>query len=596
MNENDLRREIAELERRISELPKGYISKKNIRGKVRFYLQWTEDGKKKSKYVDESLVEALRASIEERRRLQERLKVLKAQLPIGAKTVNNSDLVFQTTVICGEQLRQFVKPVEKYKRRFCFKQLTDYLYGDAHDKVLILYGLRRTGKTTLIRQAISDMTAADFAKCAFIQIRTGNTLSQVNADLQSLSRGGYKYIFIDEVTLMDDFIEGAALFSDVFAACGMKIVLSGTDSLGFAFSEDEQLYDRCILLHTTFIPYREFEGVLGVKGIDEYIRYGGTMSMGGVNYNTPTTFATPQSTDEYVDSAIARNIQHSLKCYQYEGHFRALQDLYEHGELTSVINRVIEDINHRFTLEVLTQNFVSHDLGISAKNLRSDREHPTDILDKIDKEGVTRRLKEALEIRNREEQSVAISDVHRKEIKEYLDLLDLTVDVEIRSIPASNKVAVRTLFSQPGMRYCQAESLVKSLMQDATFMDISAADRAAIVERILDEIKGRMIEDIVLLETKMARPKKQVFKLQFAVGEFDMVVVDPAQNTCEIYEIKHSARCVPEQYKNLLDETKCRETEFHFGKITKRTVLYRGATTPLGPVEYKNIEEFLSEY
>ena len=596
MNENDLRREIAELERRIAELPKGYISKKNIRGKVRFYLQWTEDGKKKSKYVDESLVKALRASIDERRRLQEQVKTLKAQLPVGAKTVDNSGIKFQTTVICGEQLRQFVKPVENYKRRFCFKQLTDYLYGDAHDKVLILYGLRRTGKTTLIRQAISDMAEADLAKCAFIQIRTGNTLSQVNADLQSLSRGGYKYIFIDEVTLMDDFIEGAALFADVFAACGMKIVLSGTDSLGFAFSEDEQLYDRCILLHTTFIPYREFEGVLGVKGIDEYIRYGGTMSMGGVNYNTPTTFATQQSTDEYVDSAIARNIQHSLKCYQYEGHFRALQDLYEHGELTSVINRVIEDINHRFTLEVLTQNFVSHDLGISAKNLRSDREHPTDILDKIDKEEVTRRLKEALEIRNREEQSVAISDVHRKEIKEYLDLLDLTVDVEIRSIPASNKVAVRTLFSQPGMRYCQAESLVKSLMQDATFMDISAADRAAIVERILDEIKGRMIEDIVLLETKMARPKEQVFKLQFAVGEFDMVVVDPTQNTCEIYEIKHSTQRVPEQYKNLLDETKSRETEFHFGKITKRTVLYRGATTPLGPVEYKNIEEILSEY
>ena len=46
---------------------------------------------------------------------------------------------------------------------------------------------------------------------------------------------GYKYVFIDEVTLIEDFIEGAALFSDIFAACGMKIVLSGTDSLGFFF-------------------------------------------------------------------------------------------------------------------------------------------------------------------------------------------------------------------------------------------------------------------------------------------------------------------------------------------------------------------------
>lgn len=116
-----------------------------------------------------------------------------------------------------------------------------------------------------------------------------------------------------------------------------------------------------IFLHTTFIPYREFEEVLGIKGIDEYICYGGTMSLGGVHYNEKSTFASKKSVDEYVDSAIAKNIQHSLKCYQYGGHFRALYDLYEKGELTSAINRVVEDVNHRFTLDVLTKDFISHD-------------------------------------------------------------------------------------------------------------------------------------------------------------------------------------------------------------------------------------------
>ena len=165
----------------------------------------------------------------------------------------------------------------------------------------------------------------------------------------------------------------------------MKIVLSGTDSLGFFFSEDEQLYDRCIFLHTTFIPYREFEEVLGIKGIDEYICYGGTMSLGGVHYYEKSTFANKKSVDEYVDSAIAKNIQHSLKCYQYGGHFRALYDLYEKGELTSAINRVVEDVNHRFTLDVLTKDFMLHDLGVSAKNLRNDRKTSNDILDRVDK-------------------------------------------------------------------------------------------------------------------------------------------------------------------------------------------------------------------
>ena len=250
--------------------------------------------------------------------------------------------------------------------------------------MFILYGLRRTGKTTMIRQIFAEMSDAELAKAAFIQITAKDTLADVNRDLKALEAQGFRYVFLDEVTLMEDFIEGAALFSDVFAACGMKIVLSGTDSLGFLFTEDEQLYDRCILLHTTFIPYREFESVLGVHGIDEYIRYGGTMSLGGVHYNETSTFASKESTDEYVDTAIARNIQHSLRCYQYEGHFRHLRDLYEKGELTSAINRVVEDINHRFTLEVLSQDWKSHDLGISASNLRRDRKNPTDILDRVD--------------------------------------------------------------------------------------------------------------------------------------------------------------------------------------------------------------------
>lgn len=54
-----------------------------------------------------------------------------------------------------------------------------------------------------------------------------------------------------------------------------------TSSLGSWFIKYEELYDRCIMCHTTFIPYREFERVLGIVGIDDFIRYGGTMSLGG---------------------------------------------------------------------------------------------------------------------------------------------------------------------------------------------------------------------------------------------------------------------------------------------------------------------------
>ena len=338
MDLSEMQTRVAELEQQISALPAGSVTKKTVNGKEYFYHRWTENKKRREKYIPADELENFRAQIERRKALEQELKALKKQLP-KAKSTNPS--AFTTNVRTGETLRSFAASVRGYRRRECFRQLHDFVCGEPQDKVFILYGLRRTGKTTMIRQIFAEMSDTELAKSAFIQITAKDSLADVNRDLKALEAQGFRYVFLDEVTLMEDFIEGAALFSDVFAACGMKIVLSGTDSLGFLFTEDEQLYDRCILLHTTFIPYREFESVLGIHGIDEYIRYGGTMSLGGVHYNETSTFASKESTDEYVDTAIARNIQHSLRCYQYEGHFRHLRDLYDKNELTSAINRVV---------------------------------------------------------------------------------------------------------------------------------------------------------------------------------------------------------------------------------------------------------------
>ena len=48
------------LEREIAELPAGYISRKVIRGRERFYRQWYEDGKVRSKYIRDEDLESVR--------------------------------------------------------------------------------------------------------------------------------------------------------------------------------------------------------------------------------------------------------------------------------------------------------------------------------------------------------------------------------------------------------------------------------------------------------------------------------------------------------------------------------------------------------
>ncbi len=589
---DNLYEQITEIEREIARLPEGGIAKKTIKGKDYYYHRITRDGKRVENYVSFEDVKDLKAGIDKRKKLEKELKELKRLIPKD-ESPTIRDQSFKTKVRTGKELEAQIAPVRRYKKRECISILRDYVSQPGQDKVLIIYGLRRTGKTTMIRQILTELPQAEFVKSAFIQVTSGDTLADVDSDLRELEKSGYRYIFIDEVTLMEDFVEGAALFSDIYASSGMKIILSGTDSLGFAFSKEEQLYDRCILLHTTFIPYREFERVLGVCGIDEYIRYGGTMSLGGINYNDDTPFSDSKHTEEYIDTAIVRNIRHSLKTYQYGGHFRLLLDLYERGELTNVINRVVENINHSFTKEVIERTFKSHDIAVTAANLLRDREDPVNIKEHMDIDSVTAGIMKMLDILNKEDQSIDVDADHMTQIREYLTMLDLIMEIDMESLPEVNRKGKVTVITQPGMRYAQAEAITTNMLLDSEFQELSVKERQRILDRLLSEIRGRMMEDIVLLETKLAYPKKKVFKLQFAIGEFDMVVFDPKELNCEIYEVKYSREAVEEQYRHLDDEEKCAMTTHRYGDIKGKYVIYRGAVTSCGDIQYLNVEEYL---
>ena len=187
---------------------------------------------------------------------------------------------FRTNVVTGTALLALSENVRGWQKRDCYRDLDKFIYGPADDRVCLLFGLRRTGKTTMLRQAVLDMTPENAARTAYIKITAANTMTDLNRDMEQLRSAGFRYVLLDEVTLMREFIDSAALLSDVYAAQGMKIVLSGTDSLGFWFALRQELYDRAKIIHTTSIPYREHSRLLGIDSIDEYIRYGGTLRAG----------------------------------------------------------------------------------------------------------------------------------------------------------------------------------------------------------------------------------------------------------------------------------------------------------------------------
>ena len=516
--------------------------------------------------------------------------------PVVTAAVPSQIPEFYTNVVTGTGLQALANSVAKYGKRDCFSTLQKFVNGSYDGKICILYGLRRTGKTTLLFQMLSELP---IERTAYIKVQTTDDMSQLTKDLKALFELGYRYVFIDEITLLSDFIGTAAVLSDVFSMMGMKIVVSGTDSLGFAMANRDELYDRSVTIHTSFIPFREYARLLNICSVDSYIEYGGTLKMENMSFDDPdaafdeVAFRDDESTRKYIDTAISRNIQHTLKNDHYGEYFNQLRELYEKGELTNVVNRIVQHMNHRFVLRVVEDEFKSHDFGSAKELLLHDlpAERATVLYD-VNEKQILERLKAIIEVKEKNETTVPVTQEHIDKVKKYLLMLDLIVNCPERY--ESGKQAEHIVFSQPGMRYAIAKALVYSLMQDAYFASISEADKAYITGKILDDVKGRMLEDIVLLEVRKTAPSTmEAFKFKFdAGGEFDMVIYDKTSQNCRIYEIKHSAKVNEKQTIHLRDAEKCQIIENRFGPISGKFVLYRGKDTFAEGVQYLNVENF----
>lgn len=324
--------DIKAIKKELEALPLGSIVERTSNGVVRYSHQWRKGGKTHSYCLRPEDVPSLREKIERRKALQRILKENAASARAEAE--------YFTQVTTGDELKTWMRQALGLEKRDAFPSLVRFLSGVRESRVFILYGLRRTGKTTMLQQAVASLPVDEFDRAAYVQVTGSDTMADVNADLEKLRGAGCRYVFIDEITMMEDFIDGAALLADIHAPLGLKIVLSGTDSLGFWFSLGDALYDRAYVMHTTYIPFREYARLLRLEDVDDYIRYGGMLRPGaplrdenGVE-TEDTSFRSEEALRRYVDTAIARNIQHALATYADGTRFLELRPLFEAGELT----------------------------------------------------------------------------------------------------------------------------------------------------------------------------------------------------------------------------------------------------------------------
>lgn len=504
---------------------------------------------------------------------------------------------FFTKVLIGERLEKYVSMDAHLERREIVSDIISAC-RDGNSKVNIVFGLRRTGKTVAMTHAICDMTPEERGRTAFVVIGEKDSFEDLSSDLDKLERDGFEYVFVDEVTFLADFIDCSSLFHDYFAKMGMKVFLSGTDSLSFVLAERSELYNRSRKIRTTWIPFFEYARLKGTDDLHAYLEHGGVLSDFEIDGD--------RLGNAYLYTALAENIQHSLEYYKDGMKFGALHDLYNRGELTDAIVRFVQDKNHRFISRVLDKVFRSSDIGLAMKNLKKSkdpevRESHRRISKILDIGDIERDIARIMGLR---EGRTKIGEFHEEEMSRYFGLLDFISTCPQKShLGTAAELEKRNLLQQQGIRHLHLNVVLDILSGHESFLDLEREERELLLGRILDTARGLMTEEVVLLDTLHSLPESaRMFTYDLPEGEFDMVVQDEEANVCHVFEIKHSPeqsdrqRIHLENPANVALLSRICESGCRFG----RYVLYMGMPDAVPDSEngenilYLNIKDYLT--
>lgn len=465
--------------------------------------------------------------------------------------------------------------------RDCYYDLDKFMKEGSQHKICALYGLRRTGKTTLMHQYIEHMPLKEKEETVYILCKCESESYDLERLLKELHKNGIRNVFIDEITLLEDFPLDAHLLSDYFALLeGMKIVIAGTDSLGIKLASRRELYDRVEMIHTSYIPFSEFKRLLPGNTIEDYIMYGGTL--------TTSSYKENQAVEEYLNTAIVENITHSLeKIENRKSLHMELTELYSNDEFISAVNKIINTFSTQIALNIIERNYKNAPMSATLRNLRRVNSYEK----MLDTEFVRNRTKTALKIKNKGEMITKFSEKHLDELKGYLKDLDLFV-----TLPNGME-----FITQWGMIYAHATVLLDELAEDdAWCANVLMEDKALFAERADGFVKGEILENIVIYETHLAlKGDKNISVTKYnayingSPCEADMVVTDKKTGNTFLFEVKLSCEQHEEQRKHLENQDFITKVEEEFGPVIGKFVLYQGENYRMGDVKYLNVEDFL---
>lgn len=495
------------------------------------------------------------------------------------------------------------------QKRDAYDKVLDFIQSDrCRDGVVcVIYGLRRTGKTTIMEQVMTDN--ADKFSFEFWEATKKDTMNDVYVCLDEAMEHQVDCVFIDEITNVPDFIDDAALLADIYAKEGLRIILAGTDSLSFVFAENSSLYGRTETISTTYVPFEEHCRVLGTKHMDDYISYGGLMKKGLTKEDRIVHDFL--SACKYLDDAVSGNISRSMQCLAKYSNDAELSRV-PLPEMRAVIEKMVEKYSGVLNTDLANEELKKIVLSFPTDTKEFRELEGVEVFQTLraDKPDIVKEFVKAINadaqithkwsgemILRLENELIRLGFISATNHQEFL--YDNTLGW--RSSPVHKDYYL----IQPAIKYYHLKKALEFVESNEHYNHLSEAGKRFVMDKLDSKIRGDMTEQIVVFETAKALSPDRFFvcKVSFSnsdpnkeKGEYDMLIYDRERNSYFAFEIKHTTEPYSRQYGHLLNEDFKEVIDYKYGDEEGVFVLYNGKPfqTPSG-VLYLNISDYIKE-
>lgn len=150
--------------------------------------------------------------------------------------------------------------LKPYKRKL-FYEILKYLKDR---RILVILGLRRVGKTTVLYQIIQHLLENGENSKNILYFSFDEKVENLGAILETYSREILgktldevnPYIFLDEIQKLENWEEQLKLYYDTYP--NLKFIVSGSASLNIQQKARESLAGRCYYFHLDVLYFEEF--------------------------------------------------------------------------------------------------------------------------------------------------------------------------------------------------------------------------------------------------------------------------------------------------------------------------------------------------